>query len=107
MGSTEAKALVKWYLRELEVRSADTLSCLIVMEQKHHSGLEMAACRVHFHMLVATTAELSAEVFKDYWERLPYGGDRTRKQGPSAHVLPYDPAISGTYYPTSQIHTAK
>jgi hypothetical protein len=107
MGSTEARALVKWYLRELEVRSADTLSCLIVMEQKHHSGLEMPAGRVHFHMLVATTAELSAEVFKDYWERLPYGGDRTRKQGPSAHVLPYDPAISGTYYPTSQIHTAK
>src|SRR5260370_18075732 len=97
LGLAEARALLERYLRELEVRSADTLSCLIVMEQKHYPGLGMPAGRVHFHMLVATKAELTAEVFKDYWERLPYGGNRTKKQGPSAHVLPSDPPLIATY----------
>jgi hypothetical protein len=104
VGLLQAGALLECYLRELEVRSGDTLSCLIVMEQKHYSGLGMPAGRVHFHLLIATTAELTAEIFEDYWERLPYGGDRSRDHSPSARALPYDAAISATYYLFKTLH---
>ena len=95
VGSLEASALLERFLRELEVRSADTLSCLIVKEQKHYSGLGKPAGTIHFHLLVSSTADLSVEVFKEYWERPPYGGERT--SGPSAHVQRYDQSRSPTY----------
>jgi hypothetical protein len=120
VGPGQARALVERYLRDLEVWSRDTLSCLIVMEQKHYSGLGMPAGRIHFHMLVATTAALTVEIFEGYWNRLPYGGKRTanRKQPDgmscrdgrtlgkesTSHVQPYDPAISATYYLFKTLH---
>jgi hypothetical protein len=103
VGSMQASDLVERYLRELEVRSADMLTCLIVKETKHYSGLGMPAGRVHFHMLVATAAPaLTAEVFRSAWERKCYGGRGTN--GPSAEVRLYDQAISATYYLMKTLH---
>ena len=96
VGSMQASALLELYLRDLEIRGRDTLSCLIVKEQKHYSGFGKPAGRVHFHLLVSTTADLTANVFENYWQRPQYGGAWTA--GPSALALPYDPAISATYY---------
>jgi hypothetical protein len=96
VGSMQASALLELYLRDLEIRSRNTLSCLIVKEQKHYSGLGTPAGRVHFHVLVSTTADLTAKDFVDQWGKPQYGGERT--SGPSALVRPYDAAISATYY---------
>jgi hypothetical protein len=121
VGSKEARVLLERYLRDLEVLGRATLTCLIVMEQKHYSGLGMPAGRVHFHLLVATTADLTVEDFEDYWNRLPYGGKRTTnrerpaeslpcsdgrgtKKESTSHVQPYDPAISATYYLFKTLH---
>ena len=102
VGSLQATALLERYLRELEVRSAAPLSCLIGQEQKHYSGLGKPAGTIHFHVLVSSTADLSVEVFKQYWERLPYGGERT--SGPSAHVERYDQGRSPAYYIFKTLH---
>jgi len=121
VGPVQARALLERYLRDLEVWSRDTLSCLIVMEQKNYSGLGMPAGRVHFHMLVATSADLTVELFEKYWNRLPYGGKRTTnrdrpaaglscsdgrgtKKESTSHVQPYDPASSATYYLFKTLH---
>lgn len=104
VSSQEANALLKRYLRELEVRSADTLSCLIVEERKHYSGLGKPAGRIHFHLLMAAAADLTAEVLQEYWERMPYGGERTT--GPCAHVQAYDHSLSPAYYLFKAMHAS-
>ena len=76
----QARALLERFLRELEIRSANTLTCLIVREEKC-SGLGMPAGSLHYHLLVATSANLTVEVFQDYWNRLPYGGAHTKVTG--------------------------
>jgi hypothetical protein len=96
VGSMQSSDFLERYFRDLEILSRDTLSCLIVKEQKHYSGLGKPAGRVHFHVLVSTTADLTAKDFVDHWEKPQYGGERT--SGPSALVRPYDAAISATYY---------
>jgi hypothetical protein len=96
VSSMSASALLESYLRDLEAWLRSTLSCLIVKEQKNYSGLGQPAGRIHFHLLVSTTANLTAKVLEVHWQTQKYGGAWTA--GDSAQALPYDPATSATYY---------
>ena len=99
----QARVLLEQYLRELEASIKDSISCLILMEQKI-SGLGTPAGDPHFHLLLGKSVGLTDKKLSDTWQKWPYGGNRCSKKSPSADVRPYDPGISATYYLFKTLH---
>lgn len=93
--STDANEILGMYLRRIEETVRAPLSCLI-SEERTRLTAKVARGRIHFHLFVRCARPLDPTYLKGEWEKDCFGGDPD--DGASAEVLPYDEAISGTFY---------
>jgi hypothetical protein len=89
LGPQRASSVLREYLNEVESIHRDSLTCLIAQEQK-------PAERVHFHLLIGSSADLAPRTLQDLWAHPKYGGSKTR--GPSADIQRYDPERAALRY---------
>jgi hypothetical protein len=88
VGRDQANALLDDFLGELEAAFHDSLTCMIAQEQKTFSGSGKPAGRTHFHILIGSAVNLTANTIVNWWQLPKFGGSRT--SGAGAHVRAYD-----------------